>query len=233
MMHKIIRKTQSRRSFLFFLLTLFAKPGRILAQMSECHSLCGDVCNLIPNPIALVLDMSGPLSMAGKEYVKGAELAVKGINNSGGKVSLKIYDSMYKPNRVLSLIEYSINEDRAKVVIGLLGSHLIQQVAKEYRNVAFFNIGRSTTQSSDYRNSFLLPFDNFQRLGKSANNQSKSRCPVSSYAWQMYTAIQLLEIAVRKTRDDNIVKVIKSLRSMQFTTSFGIFRNKSGTFLLQ
>jgi ABC-type branched-subunit amino acid transport system substrate-binding protein len=232
-MQKIWKATISRRSFLFALATAFLTPRRILAQPQKCDAVCGSACGRIPGPIALVVSLTGYAARIGSEQKKGGILAIEEINNVGGRLTLVSADSQSLPDRAYQAALRSINKDNAKVIIGQIGGHLIKNLASRYPNVIFINLGRETTLDSPPQNAFLLPLDIFERLDSSRYKGSAARCPDSSYAWQAYTAIQLLESAAPMAESGSVRHIVDALQSKRLRTSAGIFVVRSGAFIQQ
>jgi len=211
----------------------FLTPRHIVAQPPECRVLCGSACARMPSPITLVVSLTGFAARIGIEQKKGAELAVEEINRSGGRLSLLIADSQSLPDRAYSAALRSISQDNTKVVVGQLGSQLMSSLSSRYPDVIFINLGRETTLDSPSQNAFLLPLGIFERLEPVRSKKQIAGCPTSIYAWQAYTAIQLLEAAVSLADSGDLRDIMQIVNDKHLRTSAGIFSIHSGVFILQ
>lgn len=188
-----------------------------------CMADCGKFCSRIQLRIAVITHFTGHLAGVGQKHKEGAYLALRQINDQGGKAQLVYYDGEGSPNRTFINARKALQKDRSNVVIGVFGKALVEQLASANSGVLFFDlgVGWSPDSSSEFSNVFTLSNQLKESSDRSRKAINISRCPKNEIALQTYIVMQLIAEAVKRTETDKIRTIIESLRQDQFHTALG------------
>ncbi len=204
-------------------LMLFLFQAKSAEAQPTCQTDCGNYCALIPDKIALVTYFTGPFTDIGTKHRVGAELAVQQINRQGGSTRLYMFDGQGSPRHAFTGAIRAIESDNIKIVIGVFGKALAEQLAQSYPDVLVFDLGSGWSRStrSNKRNVLALSNQFKQGDGRTEAAIGRSGCPDNTMAMQPYVAIQLIAEAAKFARTGAIRNIIENLHNNIFHTALG------------
>ncbi len=103
-----------------------------------------------PIPVGVISNLTGPETASGTDMVRGVELAVEQINNSGGingrMIKLIVEDAEYRPEKGVEAAHKLIDVNKVPVILDVGGSGQMLPVGEyaQTQGVVLINTGASS-----------------------------------------------------------------------------------------